>query len=159
MIRAAVATVLDCYPKIFFACHRTHVRDDSTRRVLSSHQASVLDHLDAVEPTHLHELAAHLGITPSSMSLMIDRLERGGFVRRSRDTHDARRVNLLLTKAGMRIKEQQKVLDPDLVEALFRNLSPVDRETALAGLKILARAATELVASGQANRLQREISS
>jgi DNA-binding MarR family transcriptional regulator len=159
MIRAAIATVLDCYPKIFFACHRTHVRDDGTRKVLSSHQASVLDHLDAVEPTHLHELAAHLGITPSSMSLMIDRLERGGFVRRSRDTHDARRVNLRLTRAGLRIKEQQKVLDPDLVEAMLRQLSAADRELALAGLKILGRAASELVASRDAGRLQREIGS
>jgi DNA-binding MarR family transcriptional regulator len=159
MIRAAIATVLDCYPKIFFACHRTHVRDDGTGRVLSSHQASMLDHLDAIEPTHLHELAAHLGITPSSMSLMIDRLERGGFVRRSRDTHDARRVNLCLTRAGLRIKEQQKVLDPDLVEAMLRKLSAPDRESALAGLKILERAASELVASRDAGRLPREIGS
>src|SRR5580700_10319405 len=132
MIRAAVATVLDCYPKIFFACHRTHVRDENTGRALSSHQAGVLDHLDPVEPTHLHELAAHLGVTPSSMSLMIDRLEKGGYVRRSRDTHDARRVNLRLTKAGLRIKEQQKVLDPDLIEAMLRRLPSDERESALA---------------------------
>jgi DNA-binding MarR family transcriptional regulator len=159
MIRAAVATVLDCYPKIFFACHRRHVRDETAKRMLSSHQASVLDHLDPVQPTHLHELAAHLGITPSSMSLMIDRLEQGGYVRRSRDTHDARRVNLRLTKLGLRIKEQQKVLDPDLIEAMLRRLPSQERESALAGLKVLARAATELVASGQANRLQKEFGS
>ena len=44
-----VGQVLELYPKIFFACHTRHVRDPSTRRVLSAHQASILDHLDARE--------------------------------------------------------------------------------------------------------------
>jgi DNA-binding MarR family transcriptional regulator len=158
MIRAAVETILECYPKIFFACHRRHVRDESSKQVLSSHQAGVLDHLDAVEPTHLHELAAHLGITASSMSLMIDKLERGGYVRRSRDTHDARRVNLRLTKAGARIKEQQKVLDPGLVEAVLKRLSPGEREEALAGMRVLARGAMEIIALRKAKNLGKEMS-
>jgi DNA-binding MarR family transcriptional regulator len=161
MIHAAVAAVLDCYPKIFFACHRRHVRDDQRakgrrrRRGLSAHQASVLDHLDAVAPTHLHQLAAHLDVTPSTMSLMIDRLQRGGYVRRSRDSHDARRINLRLTKAGLRIKRQQKVLDPDLVEAMLRRLSPDERAAALSGLESLARAATAVLADRQSRRLEK----
>jgi DNA-binding MarR family transcriptional regulator len=145
---------LDCYPKVFLACHRTHVRDERTRRVLSSHQAAVLDHLDAVETTHLHELAAHLGVTPSSMSLMIDRLERGGYVRRSRDARDARRVKLRLTQAGARIKEQQKVLDPHLVAAMLQRLTPAQRESALGGLRVLAAAAEGLMTSGQVRRIK-----
>jgi DNA-binding MarR family transcriptional regulator len=152
MIRAAVADVLDSYPKIFFACHRRHVRDESGGRVLSAHQASVLDHLDSVEPTHLRELAAHLDISASSMCLMIDRLERGGYVRRSRDAGDGRQVNLRLTKAGLRIKEQQKVLDPDLVKAMLGRLSTSERGTAIAGLRILARAAAELIESRRSGK-------
>jgi DNA-binding MarR family transcriptional regulator len=152
MIRAAVATMLECYPKIFLACHRTHVRDVTSGKKLSSHQASVLDHLDSIEPTHLHELAAHLGVTASTMSLTIDRLERGGFVRRSRDMQDARRVNLLLTKAGMRIKQQQKVLDPQRVEAMLRRMPATERDSALAGLQSLARAAAEMAAVHHAER-------
>jgi MarR family transcriptional regulator, organic hydroperoxide resistance regulator len=159
MIRAAVETVLECYPAIFFACHRTHVRDKNTKRALSSHQAAVLDHLDAVEPTHLHELAAHLDVTPSSMSLMIDRLERSGFVRRSRDSVDARRINLRLTGAGARIKDQQKILDPSLVEAMLRLLPTGEREAALHGLRLLAQAAGELLAAGDAKRLRKDLAS
>jgi MarR family transcriptional regulator, organic hydroperoxide resistance regulator len=159
MIRAAVATVLECYPKIFFACHQSHVTDEKNKRVLSSRQASVLDHLDPVDPTHLHELASHLGVTPSTMSLMIDRLERGGYVRRSRDSRDARRVNLYLTWAGERIKSQQKILAPKLVQAMLRRLSANERASALAGLQTLARAATELVASRQGQQLQQRTAS
>src|SRR5271170_7913062 len=101
MIRANTATVLDCYPKLFYACHRRQVRDKAGGRKLSSHQASVLDHLDAIDPTRLHELAAHMAVTPSTMSLMIDRLEAGGYVRRSTDAKDARCVNLRLTRRGL----------------------------------------------------------
>jgi DNA-binding MarR family transcriptional regulator len=161
MLRTAVATVLDCYPKIFFACHRRHVRDErgkgkgDERRVLSAHQASVLDHLDAVTPTHLHQLAGHMDVTPSTMSLMIDRLERGGYVVRSRDAHDARRINLRLTKAGLRIKQQQKVLDPALVGAMLRYLQPAERAAALAGLQSLARAASAVVADRQSRRFEK----
>jgi DNA-binding MarR family transcriptional regulator len=154
MIRAAVATLLDCYPQIFLACHRSHVRDDRTKQVLSSHQARVLDHLDSVEPSRLDELAGHLGITPSSASLMIDRLECTGHVRRSRDSADARCVNIRLTKAGVRVRDQQKILDPNLVEAMLRRLPPHELQAALAGLRSLARAASELSSSGQVKSIR-----
>jgi DNA-binding MarR family transcriptional regulator len=159
MLRAAVATILDCYPAVFLACHCRHIKDPHTRRVLSSRQAEVLDHLDAVEPTHLRQLASHLGITPSSMSLMIDRLERAGYARRSRDTGDERRINLRLTIAGMRIKQQQKVLAPELVEAMVRRLAPAELKAAMAGLRSLARAAREMSASNEIKNLPRKTAS
>jgi len=149
MLRAGVAIVLECYPRIFLACHRRHVRDESSGRTISAHQAGVLDHLDAIEPTHLRELAAHLGVTPSTMSLTVDRLERGGYVRRWRDRADARCVNLTLTRAGARIKQKQKALDENLVEAMLRRVPPRERPAALAGLQTLARAAGEMTALGQ----------
>ncbi len=76
MSPSGVETVLECYPKIYFACHRRHVRDPATRRVLSAHQASILDHLDAVEPTSLGQLAAHMGVTVGTMSVAVERLVR-----------------------------------------------------------------------------------
>jgi MarR family transcriptional regulator, organic hydroperoxide resistance regulator len=145
---SSVAAVLTCYPKIYFACHMRHVRDAASRsRVLSAHQASILDHLDAVEPTAVHDLASHMGVTASTMSLHLDRLESGGFVRRARSRVDARRVELRLTPAGVRIKQQQKVLDPKLVESMLMQLTDTERRKAIEGLELLARAANELIAS------------
>src|SRR5579872_7571944 len=114
MAHSGVETVLRCYPQVYFACHRRHVRDEATKEILSAHQASVLDHLDDVEPTSLLELARHMGVTASTMSLTVDRLERGGYVRRERSTEDGRRLDLRLTAAGVRVKRQQKVLEPEL---------------------------------------------
>src|SRR4051794_5152817 len=119
MNRPEVETVLRCYPQIYFACHRRHIRDEKTERLLSAHQASVLDHLDDVESTSLLDLARHMGVTASTMSLTVDRLERGGYVTRERCTFDRRRVDLRLTPAGAGIKRQQKVLEPDLVSAVL----------------------------------------
>jgi DNA-binding MarR family transcriptional regulator len=120
------------------------VRDSKLRRTLSAHQASVLDHLDDVEATSMNDLAAHMGVTASTMSLTVDRLQRAGYVRRGRDALDGRRVLLRLTRHGVRIKEMQKVLDPQRVKLLLEALPPDDRAAALRGLGLLADAATRI---------------
>ena len=152
-MRADVETVLDCYPQIYFACHRRHVRDEQSKAVLSAHQASVLDHLDGVDGTSLLELAKHMGVTASTMSLSVDRLERGGYVSRERSKDDKRRVDLRLTAAGVRIKGRQKVLEPELVQAMLARLEPGKRRDALRGLELLAEAAVEMVRSGDMRRI------
>src|SRR5208283_1128034 len=153
MSLAEVHTVLRCYPQIYFACHCRHVRDEKTQAQLSSHQASVLDHLDEIEGTSLLALAQHMGVTASTMSLMVDRLERAGYVRRERSPQDGRRVDLRLTEAGAGIKKQQKVLEPELIAAMLRCLDPARRRAALHGLELLAEAAREMIASGDLQRI------
>jgi len=135
-----VRRVLDHYPRIFFACHTRHVRDPESGRELSAHQASILDHLDEVDPISTTALADHMGVTVATMSLAIDRLERRGYVRRERDATDGRRVLLRATKAGVRLREATSVLDPARVEQVLSHLAPADREAALHGLALLARA-------------------
>lgn len=144
---------MDLYPRIYFACHTRHVRDHQSGATLSNHQASILDHLDEVEPTSLLELARHMGVTASTMSLTIDRLERGGYVVRERDSKDGRRVSLRLTSSGVRIKSEKTVLDRQLVAAMLQRLSARDRNHAIAGLHLLASAASELVAGKEFKKL------
>ena len=129
------------YPKIYFACHTRHVRDAQSGNLLSRHQASVLDHLDELDPITLNGLARHMGVTAGTMSLTIDRLERKGYVVRVRDVADRRRVHVRLTSAGVRVRDAASVLDPPLVEALVSRLSDDEREAAIRGLALLAGAA------------------
>jgi DNA-binding MarR family transcriptional regulator len=150
-----VETVLRCYPQIFFACHRRHVKDEASRAVISSHQASILDHLDDVAGTSLLDLAQHMGVTPSTMSLTVDRLERGGYVTRERSRQDKRRVDLRLTPAGVRIKRQDKVLEPELVNAMLSRMGERKRKQALRGLELLAEAAVEMIRAGDLSRIVR----
>lgn len=136
--------LLELYPRIFLACHTRHVRDPETSRLLSSRQAGILDHLDETEPTTLGGLARHLGVTPSTMSLAVDRLERGGYVERRRDAADGRRVGLTLTAAGARIRDANSVLDAERVRAMLKPLAPEARARAVDGLAVLAEAAQSL---------------
>jgi DNA-binding MarR family transcriptional regulator len=155
VIAQQIASLMASYPKIYFACHTRHVQDEETNQRLSAHQASILDHLDEVEPTSSLTLARHLGVTASTMSLTIDRLVRAGFVTRDRDALDARKVALRLTKDGARVKERKSVLDRELVAAMLGRMKPRDRSTALAGLEMLAKAAAEFIESRRFKELVR----
>jgi MarR family transcriptional regulator, organic hydroperoxide resistance regulator len=145
MVDDSARQVLELYPRIFFACHTRHVRDPQTRRILSAHQASILDHLDEREPVTLLELARHMGVTASTMSLHVERLVRRGYVLRERDSHDARRLRVRISASGMRIREANSVLDPVRVRAMLSRLSAEERQAGVRGLEILARAANEEV--------------
>ena len=151
-MKAEVETVLRCYPQIYFACHKRHVRDPKTNEILSGHQASVLDHLDDIKPTPLFDLARHMGVTASTMSLTVDRLVREGYIVRERSTDDRRRLDLRLTESGVRIKKQQKVLEPDLVAAILGRLDDRKRAQALRGLELLAEASRAMIEAGDLNR-------
>jgi MarR family transcriptional regulator, organic hydroperoxide resistance regulator len=143
MTTDAVKQVMELYPRIYFACHTRHVRDPNTQRLLSAHQASILDHLDEREPLTLLDLARHMGVTPSTMSLHVERLVRRGYVSRLRAAEDGRRLRLLLTPAGVRVREAKSVLDPDRVRALLSRLTSEDQQAGIRGLALLAHAGIE----------------
>ena len=145
MLDAAARQLLELYPRIYFACHMRHIRDPKTRRMLSAHQASILDHLDEREPVTLLDLARHMGVTPSTMSLHVERLVRRGYVLRGRDKRDARRLRLRISASGARIREANSVLDPERVRAMLSRLSAAERAEGVRGLAILAKAANEQV--------------
>jgi DNA-binding MarR family transcriptional regulator len=145
MLDTRIRRLLDAYPAIFLACHRQHVRQDERGKSVSEHQASVLDHLHATRATTLSKLAEHMGVGRSAMSITVARLVRGGYIKRSRDVSDARRVGLTLTPAGARVKEQNTILDPDLIREIFRLMPTGELEPALQGIECLAKYARVLL--------------
>ena len=122
MLDSRIRRLLDAYPAIFLACHRQHVREDEAGKAVTEHQASVLNHLHATRAITLSKLAEHMGVGRSTMSITVARLVRGGYIASRRDKNDARRVGLTLTPAGVRVKEQNSVLDPELVSAMLRSM-------------------------------------
>jgi MarR family transcriptional regulator, organic hydroperoxide resistance regulator len=147
-----VRALLDAYPRVYFACHTRHVRDPQTGDELSAHQASILDHLDDVDPMSMTDLAGHMGVTVATMSIAVDRLEAKGYARRARDPKDRRRMLVRITDAGVRVREAKSVLDPVRVEQVLARLSNADRNTVLEGLALLARASDDHMRSLAATR-------
>ncbi|MEJ3746855.1 MarR family transcriptional regulator [Actinomycetes bacterium KLBMP 9797] len=62
------------------------------RMGLGMTEEKTLDLLEREGPLTAGEIAAHTGLAPASVSGLVDRLERKGFVRRVRDRGDGRRV-------------------------------------------------------------------
>jgi MarR family transcriptional regulator, organic hydroperoxide resistance regulator len=139
----AADELMKLYPMVFFACHTRHLRDPKTKQSLTSNQVGILQHLDGHRALPVLALARHMGVTPATMSLSINRLERLGYLKREKSETDRRVVNLLLTEDGERIKRAEQVLDRDLVAHLLSRLSQQERDEALHGLRLLAGAAED----------------
>jgi DNA-binding MarR family transcriptional regulator len=61
---------------------------------------AVLDALDAGDSPSHRELAARIGLSPATITPVLDRLEAAGEIRRDRDTGDRRVVRVHRTAAG-----------------------------------------------------------
>lgn len=143
-----IQSVLSSYRRIRFACRSREAVDGSTGARLTAHQANLLGHLDMQDPSMVSELAEHMGVTMSTMSLTLKRLEVAGFVRRDRDPADRRVTNVRITEAGTRLRDARSILDPQRIDGMLRMLDPERRREALRGLAVLADAADSLVAQG-----------
>ncbi len=141
MIKDDISRLMNFYPLIYFACHTRHVTDEDTGVKLTANQASILDHLELNEPISLYDLAMHMGVTPSTMSISIDRSVKLGYVKKEKNLQDARKTDLTLTAAGDKLKKSRSVLDPERVEAILNRLNASERKMALDGLDLLTYAA------------------
>lgn len=112
---------------------------------ISRHQARILSHLDVLDPVMVGELAEHLGVTASTMSLTLKRLEAAGWVRRARDPQDRRVTNVRLTEEGARVRERVRALDPERAERILALLPPGGRAPVLEALALLGEAADRLL--------------
>jgi DNA-binding MarR family transcriptional regulator len=142
-----IQTVLWALPRIHGVCRARDLPGTGVDRPpLSDHQARILGYLDGADPTMVTELAEHMRVTPSTMSLNLKRLREAGFVTSRRDPEDRRVMNVLLTEAGVSAREATSELDPARVDAVLRRLGLEGRQMAMAGLRLLAEAADEVAA-------------
>lgn len=140
-----IPTVLHAFDRVLRACRPRRVADPEGGPHVSAHQAGVLAYLDEEDPTMVGELADYLGVTASTMSLTLKRLEEAGYIRRNRDPADRRVMNVRLTEAGARVRNASTSLDLDRLDGVLRALPPVQRAEAVRGLVILADAADALI--------------
>ena len=141
-----VERVLRHYPQIFLACHVVHPRAASSPSGLSDRDSTVLGHLSEREPITAAHLARHLGIRPSSLSPILNRLAARDLIERREHIGDRRAIELRLTPEGKRAMQASSVLDAERVASMLARLTDAERDAALRGLELLARAARELSA-------------
>ena len=105
----------------------------SVGRIVAEHGLSatamgvlgVLEHRDRL--SH-REVAAHLGVTPATLTSVVDALEAAGSVSRDRDPDDRRIVRLALTPAGRALLLRAVVQVQDAVRRRFPPPPPEHQE-------------------------------
>src|ERR1700722_11470558 len=139
-----IELVQRCYPQIYLACHKRHVRASSTAYRLSARDSSILGHFSESVPVTPTELVGHLSVLGSSLSTAVQRLEALGYLQRMRIHRDRRTIALTLTPQGAKAMAETSVLDSERIAAVLARLTQSERKRALKGLELLAKAAKKL---------------
>ena len=83
------------------------------------------------------ELATALDLSPAAMTKRLDNLEQDGYLRRSHDDADRRRVLITLTEAGMRAWENTISLQDRVERQLVDVLRPAEQDQLVSLLRRL----------------------
>ncbi len=87
-------------------------------------QMHTLEILGADGDLRMTELAARMGVTTGSLTVLVDRLERGGYVSRKPHETDRRSIRVGLTGEGARLFAEHHALHERLTQELLCALTP-----------------------------------
>ena len=91
---------------------------------LSVSQFRTLAFLDRHPGSSLSDLAEHLGVTPATASVTVERLVQQGYVQREHHPQERRKIVLDLTQAGNRHLQQARMQTRRQIASLLENLTP-----------------------------------
>jgi len=83
----------------------------------------------------MKELANNIGVKLPNMTMMIDNLEKQGFVQRGRDDFDRRKVIVRLTREGKKYREDFLDHRNQVADSLFSTLGKKELEEFLVSLE------------------------
>ncbi len=104
------------------------LKKESEIRELSVNQLHCIELIMEKGNPGLSELARSLKITRPSVTVMIDRLEDHGYVRRVRSDTDRRSAHVHLTDKGVRAGQLHDTLHRDIASMLTSALSEQEKE-------------------------------
>jgi DNA-binding MarR family transcriptional regulator len=114
-------------------------------------QAATLETLLREGPLRLGSLGRRLGVTPSTLSRNVERLEAAGLVRREADREDARSSRVSLTSRGRAAGRELERQEVAFAHQILERLPPERREavaSAFHDLLVAVREATEACCPG-----------
>jgi DNA-binding MarR family transcriptional regulator len=114
-----------------------HVLGRRGKRELSRTAASVLATLRDTGPRRITELAESEAIAQPTVTALVGRLERDGYVERRSYPGDARAVVVHLTDAGLTRLNEMRAAREALLDARLATLTETEREVLAAALGVL----------------------
>lgn len=110
-----------------YAESRRVTKSEARARGLTGPQLSVLKILEATGDLSLTELSERMSAKNSTITGIVDRMERDGLVERERSSIDRRVVRIRATEAGRAIARSVPVTAMEILAAALGALSEVDR--------------------------------
>ena len=99
-------------------------------------------------PREVGALAESVGSSPSAMTRLIDGLVKRGWIERSRDANDRRRVHARLTDAGRAEAETLRGRTAAAVDAVLANVPAAKRAQVIESLRLVREAMAGARAGG-----------
>ncbi|ADD02297.1 MULTISPECIES: MarR family winged helix-turn-helix transcriptional regulator [Thermoanaerobacter] len=80
-------------------------------------------------PMYMKDIALELGISPSTLTSIVDKLVEKGLVQRDSDLEDRRKIQISLTKKGQDLYKHLAMFREKILQPIFEKLSPQELET------------------------------
>ncbi|MCF6249572.1 MAG: MarR family transcriptional regulator [Desulfobacula sp.] len=112
-------SIIRFYEKLF---SREHAVAKDTG--LSPQQNHTIDIVGSTGSIRMKSLAKKLSVTTGTLTVMIDRLEKSGFVYREKDPRDGRGFNINLTQKGDAVHKEHHACHIKLAEDILSGLEP-----------------------------------
>jgi DNA-binding MarR family transcriptional regulator len=125
---------VDSYVHRFYAAHQELRRDVETKilqkldSTITGPQIYMLHYISQRGKCKLTELADKLEVKPSAVTVMIDRLEKAGFVTRIHDTVDRRAILVEVTASGKEVLNRAVGQRNEIISSYLSNLEPEEVE-------------------------------
>ena len=100
---------------------------------------ATLSTLDLTGPRRITDLAIIQGVAQPSMTVLVNALERSGFVERHRDPTDKRATLVAMTPAGTEYLRQRREANRQVIAQLISELPPDEAAILSAAVPALAR--------------------
>ena len=83
----------------------------------------------------ISQIAEGLKITLPSVTIAINKLEKKGYVQKVKNSLDARKVFIVLTRLGKKIDSVHRYFHEQMIRSIGKNLTKAEKEIFLKGLK------------------------
>lgn len=124
---------------------RRLTKELARRASLTGPQLTVVKLLESIEDLSLSELSERIRAQNSTVTGIIDRMEREGLVVRERSKEDRRVVHIKLTEKGERIAKEIPVEPMEIFRGALSSLSPSETRELLKISTKLAKRVQEIV--------------
>lgn len=111
--------------------HGIDKHNAATAQVINFQEAHLLMSIGTKGPLTMSEIARTLQLTLSSVTAVVDKLEKKKFVRRTRNAEDRRLVRVELTAAGRKFYNLVEAAHLTLTDSMLKILDPAEREVFL----------------------------